>query len=110
MIQWKQKAFFGQEINITTYNLCRINIWLHDINYDKFDIVLGDTLTDPKHWDDEPFEAIVTNHLYSVKWEGDSNPILINDPRFAQAGVLAPSSKKAGVQESFQLYALEVMT
>jgi type I restriction enzyme M protein len=86
-------GFFGQEINLTTYNLCRINMWLHDIDYDKFDIALGDTLTDPKHWDDEPFEAIVSNPPYSVKWEGDSNPILINDPRFAPAGVLAPRSK-----------------
>ena len=86
-------GFFGQEINLTTYNLCRINMWLHDIDYDKFDIALGDTLTNPKHWDDEPFEAIVSNPPYSVKWEGDSNPILINDPRFAPAGVLAPKSK-----------------
>ena len=86
-------GFFGQEINITTYNLCRINMWLHDINYDKFDIALGDTLTDPKHWDDEPFEAIVSNPPYSIRWEGDSNPVLINDPRFSPAGVLAPRSK-----------------
>jgi type I restriction enzyme M protein len=86
-------GFFGQEINLTTYNLCRINMWLHDIDYDKFDIALGDTLTDPKHWDDEPFEAIVSNPPYSIKWEGDSNPVLINDPRFAPAGVLAPRSK-----------------
>ncbi len=86
-------GFYGQEINITTYNLCRINMFLHDIDYDKFDIALGDTLTDPKHWDDEPFEAIVTNPPYSVKWKGDSDPILINDPRFSPAGVLAPKSK-----------------
>ncbi|MGB9796556.1 type I restriction-modification system subunit M [Fervidobacterium gondwanense] len=86
-------GFFGQEINITTYNLCRMNMWLHDIDYDKFDIALGDTLTKPQHWDEEPFEAIVSNPPYSVKWEGDSNPVLINDPRFAPAGVLAPKSK-----------------
>ena len=86
-------GFFGQEINITTYNLCRINMFLHDIDYDKFDIALGDTLTEPKHWDDEPFEVIVSNPPYSVKWKGDSDPILINDPRFSPAGVLAPKSK-----------------
>lgn len=86
-------GFFGQEINITTYNLCRINMFLHDIDYDKFDIALGDTLTNPLHWDDEPFEAIVSNPPYSIKWAGDSNPLLINDPRFSPAGVLAPKSK-----------------
>ncbi len=86
-------GFFGQEINLTTYNLCRINMFLHDINYNHFDIAHGDTLTDPKHWDDEPFDAIVSNPPYSIKWEGDSNPLLINDPRFAPAGVLAPKSK-----------------
>lgn len=86
-------GFFGQEVNITTYNLCRINMWLHDIDYTKFDIALGDTLIEPKHWDDEPFEAIVSNPPYSIKWEGDDNPLLINDPRFAPAGVLAPKSK-----------------
>jgi type I restriction enzyme M protein len=86
-------GFFGQEINLTTYNLCRINMFLHDINYEKFDIAHGDTLTDPKHWDDEPFDAIVSNPPYSIHWEGDSNPLLINDPRFSPAGVLAPKSK-----------------
>jgi len=86
-------GFFGQETNITTYNLCRINMFLHDINYNHFDIAHGDTLIDPKHWDDEPFDAIVSNPPYSIKWEGDSNTILINDPRFAPAGVLAPKSK-----------------
>ena len=86
-------GFFGQEINITTYNLCRINMFLHDIDYDKFDIALGDTLTDPQHWDDEPFEVIVSNPPYSIKWKGDSDPILINDPRYSPAGVLAPKSK-----------------
>jgi type I restriction enzyme M protein len=86
-------GFFGQEINLTTYNLCRINMFLHDIDFDKFDIGLGDTLTDPLHWDEEPFEVIVSNPPYSIHWEGDSNPLLINDPRFSPAGVLAPKSK-----------------
>ncbi|MFD6677748.1 type I restriction-modification system subunit M [Rhodococcus zopfii] len=85
-----RRGFFGQEINLTTYNLARINMFLHDVNYEKFDIAHGDTLIDPHHWDDEPFEAIVSNPPYSIKWEGDSNPLLINDPRFAPAGVLAP--------------------
>lgn len=88
-----RQGFFGQEINLTTYNLCRINMFLHDINYEKFDIAHGDTLIDPAHWDDEPFEAIVSNPPYSIKWDGDANPLLINDPRFAPAGVLAPKSK-----------------
>ena len=88
-----RNGFFGQEINITTYNLCRINMFLHDIDYDKFDIALGDTLIDPQHWDDEPFEAIVSNPPYSIHWEGDDNVTMINDPRFALAGVLAPKSK-----------------
>jgi type I restriction enzyme M protein len=88
-----KQGFFGQEINITTYNLCRINMFLHDINYEKFSIAHGDTLTDPTHWDDQPFEAIVSNPPYSIKWEGDANPLLINDPRFSAAGVLAPKSK-----------------
>jgi type I restriction enzyme M protein len=88
-----RRGFFGQEINLTTYNLCRINMFLHDIDYDKFDIGHGDTLTDPLHWDDEPFEAIVSNPPYSINWDGDSNPLLINDPRFSPAGVLAPKSK-----------------
>ncbi len=86
-------GFFGQEINLTTYNLCRINMFLHDINYNHFDIAHGDTLTDAKHWDDEPFDAIVSNPPYSIRWEGDANPLLINDPRFSPAGVLAPKSK-----------------
>ena len=88
-----RQGFFGQEINITTYNLCRINMFLHDINYEKFDIAHGDTLTDPHHWNDKPFDAIVSNPPYSIKWDGDSNPILINDSRFSPAGVLAPKSK-----------------
>ncbi|MBR2938607.1 MAG: type I restriction-modification system subunit M [Kiritimatiellae bacterium] len=86
-------GFFGQEINITTYNLCRINMFLHDIDYDKFDIALGDTLTAPQHWDDQPFEVIVSNPPYSIHWEGDADATLINDPRFSPAGVLAPKSK-----------------
>jgi len=86
-------GFYGQEINLTTYNLCRINMFLHDINYNHFDIAHGDTLTDPNHWDDEPFDAIVSNPPYSTRWEGKDNPILINDPRFSPAGVLAPKSK-----------------
>ena len=88
-----RQGFFGQEVNITTYNLCRINMFLHDIDYDKFDIALGDTLVDPQHWDDQPFEVVVSNPPYSIKWEGDGNATLINDPRFAPAGVLAPKSK-----------------
>lgn len=86
-------GFYGQEINITTYNLCRINMFLHDIGFDKFDIECEDTLTNPQHWDDEPFELIVSNPPYSIKWAGNDNPLLINDPRFAPAGVLAPKSK-----------------
>lgn len=88
-----RNGFFGQEINITTYNLCRINMFLHDIGFDKFNIAHGDTLIDPKHWDDEPFEAIVSNPPYSIKWDGSDNGLLINDPRFSPAGVLAPKSK-----------------
>ncbi|NHA86426.1 type I restriction-modification system subunit M [Helicobacter pylori] len=86
------KGYFGQEINLTTYNLCRINMFLHDINYSKFHIALGDTLLDPKHEDDEPFDAIVSNPPYSTKWAGDKDPILINDERFSPAGVLAPKN------------------
>ena len=88
-----RQGFFGQEINLTTYNLCRINMFLHDIDFDKFDIAHEDTLLSPQHWDDEPFEVIVSNPPYSIKWEGDDNPVLINDPRFSPAGVLAPKSK-----------------
>lgn len=86
-------GFYGQEINITTYNLCRINMFLHDIDYNKFDIAYGDTLTDPKHWDDEPFDVIVSNPPYSINWVGDDDVTLINDDRFSPAGVLAPKSK-----------------
>ena len=88
-----KRGFYGQEINLTTYNLARINMFLHDINYDKFHIAHGNTLTDPQHRDDEPFEAIVSNPPYSINWEGKDNPILINDSRFSPAGVLAPKSK-----------------
>ena len=87
------QGFFGQEIDLTTYNLCRINMFLHNIDFDKFNIVREDTLISPMHWDDQPFELIVSNPPFSVPWEGDKNPLLINDPRFAPAGVLAPSSK-----------------
>lgn len=72
-----RQGFFGQEINITTYNLCRINMFLHDIDYDKFDIACEDTLISPMHWDDEPFEVIVSNPPYSIKWAGDDNPTWI---------------------------------
>lgn len=88
-----RQGFYGQEINLTTYNLCRINMFLHDIDYDKFDIACEDTLTSPQHWDDEPFEVIVSNPPYSIKWKGDDDITLINDPRYAPAGVLAPKSK-----------------
>ncbi|MDF8265177.1 type I restriction-modification system subunit M [Luteipulveratus flavus] len=88
-----RNGFYGQEINLTTYNLARINMFLHDISYEHFDIAHGDTLTDPQHEDDEPFEAIVSNPPYSIRWDGDANPLLINDPRYSPAGVLAPKSK-----------------
>ncbi len=88
-----KQGFYGQEKNITTYNLCRINMFLHDVDYDKFNIACEDTLISPQHWDDEPFDLIVSNPPYSIKWEGDDNPLLINDPRFAPAGVLAPKGK-----------------
>ncbi len=88
-----KQGYFGQEINITTFNLCRINMFLHEISYDKFDIAHGDTLVNPLHWDDEPFDLIVSNPPYSVHWPGDSDPVLINDERFSPAGVLAPKSK-----------------
>lgn len=88
-----RNGFFGQEINLTTYNLCRINMFLHDIGYDKFNIACEDTLVSPQHWDDEPFEVIVSNPPYSIKWAGNDNGLLINDPRYSPAGVLAPKSK-----------------
>jgi type I restriction enzyme M protein len=88
-----EDGFFGQELNHTTYNLARMNMFLHNINYDKFNIQLGDTLRQPHFGDDKPFDAIVSNPPYSVKWIGDSDPTLINDDRFAPAGILAPKSK-----------------
>jgi len=87
------QGFYGQEIDLTTYNLCRINMFLHNIDFDKFSIVREDTLLSPMHWDDQPFELIVSNPPFSVPWDGDSDATLINDPRFAPAGVLAPQSK-----------------
>ena len=84
--------YYGQEINPTTYNLCRINMFLHNVNYDNFDICLEDTLLKPQHMDEAPFDAIVSNPPYSLKWEGKENPLLINDERYAPAGVLAPKS------------------
>lgn len=87
-----REGFFGQEINLTTYNLARINMFLHNINYNNFSIERGDTLIHPAHWNDEPFDAIVSNPPYGLKWIGKDNPILINDERFAPAGVLAPKN------------------
>jgi len=87
-----RQGFYGQEYEPTTYNLCRINMFLHDIGYNKFDIQCEDTMINPQHWDEVPFDAIVCNPPYSHKWDGDSNPLLINDPRFAPAGVLAPKN------------------
>jgi type I restriction enzyme M protein len=88
-----RQGFYGQEIIRTTYNLCRMNMFLHNINFDKFNIANGDTIKDPKHKADEPFEAIVSNPPYSIQWDGDSDPLLMSDPRFSPAGVLAPKSK-----------------
>ena len=88
-----EEGFFGQEINHTTYNLARMNMFLHNINYDKFDIALGDTLLNPQYGNEKPFDAIVSNPPYSVNWVGSDDPTLINDDRFAPAGVLAPKSK-----------------
>lgn len=89
----KQVSFFGQELNITTYNLCRINMFLHHVPFNQFDIQLGDTLIEPKQLDEIPFDAIVSNPPYSTRWAGDDNPLLINDERFSPAGVLAPKTK-----------------
>lgn len=88
-----QEGFYGQEINHTTYNLARMNMFLHNVNYDKFNIVLGNTLTNPQFGDEKPFDAIVSNPPYSINWIGSDDPTLINDDRFAPAGVLAPKSK-----------------
>ena len=102
-----EDGFYGQEINHTTYNLARMNMFLHNINYDKFHIVLGDTLKDPQLGDEKPFDAIVSNPPYSVKWIGDEDPTLINDDRFAPAGVLAPKSK---ADFAFVLHALHYLS
>jgi type I restriction enzyme M protein len=88
-----EEGFYGQEVNHTTYNLARMNMFLHNINYDKFNMALGDTLRDPHFGDEKPFDAIVSNPPYSINWIGDGDPTLINDDRFAPAGVLAPKSK-----------------
>lgn len=87
------QGYFGQELNVTTYNLCRINMFLHNIGYDKFDIANEDTLIQPMHWDEEPFEVIVSNPPYSTNWVGEDDVTLINDPRYSPAGVLAPKTK-----------------
>jgi hypothetical protein len=100
-------GYFGQEINHTTYNLARMNMFLHNINYDKFDIALGDTLLNPQYGDEKPFDAIVSNPPYSVNWVGSDNPTLINDDRFAPAGVLAPKSK---ADFAFVLHALSYLS
>ena len=102
-----EEGFFGQEINHTTYNLARMNMFLHNINYDKFDIALGNTLMNPQFGDDKPFDAIVSNPPYSVKWAGSDDPTLINDERFAPAGVLAPKSK---ADFAFILHALSYLS
>ena len=102
-----EEGFFGQEINHTTYNLARMNMFLHNVNYDKFHIALGDTLTHPQLWDEKPFDAIVSNPPYSVNWIGDGDPTLINDDRFAPAGVLAPKSK---ADFAFVLHALSYLS
>lgn len=102
-----EDGFFGQELNHTTYNLARMNMFLHNVNYDKFNIQLGDTLIDPHFGDDKPFDAIVSNPPYSVKWKGSDDPTLINDDRFAPAGVLAPKSK---ADFAFVLHALSYLS
>lgn len=102
-----EEGFFGQEINHTTYNLARMNMFLHNINYDKFNIALGNTLIDPQFGDDKPFDAIVSNPPYSVNWIGSDDPTLINDDRFAPAGVLAPKSK---ADFAFVLHALSYLS
>ncbi|MGP9597816.1 type I restriction-modification system subunit M, partial [Psychrobacter sp. AOP29-E1-4] len=102
-----EEGFFGQEINHTTYNLARMNMFLHNVNYDKFNIKLGNTLLDPHFGEDRPFDAIVSNPPYSVKWIGSDDPTLINDERFAPAGVLAPKSK---ADFAFVLHALNYLS
>jgi type I restriction enzyme M protein len=102
-----EEGFYGQEVNHTTYNLARMNMFLHNINYDKFNIALGNTLTDPYFGDEKPFDAIVSNPPYSINWIGDGDPTLINDDRFAPAGVLAPKSK---ADFAFVLHALSYLS
>jgi type I restriction enzyme M protein len=102
-----EDGFWGQELNHTTYNLARMNMFLHNVNYDKFNIQLGDTLIEPHFLDDKPFDAIVSNPPYSVKWIGSDDPTLINDERFAPAGVLAPKSK---ADFGFVLHALSYLS
>lgn len=102
-----EEGFYGQEINHTTYNLARMNMFLHNVNYDKFNIALGNTLTDPHFLDDKPFDAIVSNPPYSVNWIGSDDPTLINDERFAPAGVLAPKSK---ADFAFVMHALSYLS
>lgn len=102
-----EEGFFGQELNHTTYNLARMNMFLHNVNYDKFNIQLGDTLIEPHFGDDKPFDAIVSNPPYSVKWIGSDDPTLINDDRFAPAGVMAPKSK---ADFAFVLHALSYLS
>lgn len=102
-----EEGFFGQEINHTTYNLARMNMFLHNINYDKFNMQLGNTLEEPHFLEDKPFDAIVSNPPYSVKWKGSDDPTLINDERFAPAGVLAPKSK---ADFAFVLHALSYLS
>jgi type I restriction enzyme M protein len=102
-----EEGFYGQEVNHTTYNLARMNMFLHNINYDKFNIALGNTLLDPQFGDEKPFDAIVSNPPYSINWIGDGDPTLINDDRFAPAGVLAPKSK---ADFAFVLHALSYLS
>ncbi len=102
-----EEGFYGQEVNHTTYNLARMNMFLHNINYDKFNIALGDTLRNPQYGDEKPFDAIVSNPPYSINWIGDGDPTLINDDRFAPAGVLAPKSK---ADFAFVLHALSYLS
>jgi len=102
-----EEGFYGKEVNHTTYNLARMNMFLHNINYDKFNIVLGDTLRDPHFGDEKPFDAIVSNPPYSINWIGSDDPTLINDDRFAPAGVLAPKSK---ADFAFVLHALSYLS
>jgi len=102
-----EEGFFGQEVNHTTYNLARMNMFLHNINYDKFHIVLGNTLLHPELGNEKPFDAIVSNPPYSINWIGSDDPTLINDDRFAPAGVLAPKSK---ADFAFVLHALSYLS